>query len=407
MSPRFRRPRGSFPRRRPCATPRPCRSGIGQSSSPAPSPRITSNRCAKSPRPTFGSAWSRGSTLAAITSWSPIFARPSASPAGRPLRSWGGKKTRGVAGRLHSRRHARHGAFAIGLFRGPGASAQGDLRNVAADFERSVSETAAAVTQTSDALQASAHRMDGSVRTTVAQAQAAETAAAHTSANVNAVSAATAQLSYSVGEIGQQTRRSHEIARASAEASQKSESMIAQLSLAAEQIGGFVGMINAIAGKTNMLALNATIEAARAGEAGRGFAVVASEVKALADQTARATAEIGEKISAIQASTEAFRRKHRPDRPHHRRNIGGGDRHRHRRRRTGGRDARNHPEHHRSVNGRRRRRGERPGGRARGRRRHRRIQRSFGGVAPVDASGWRPHIEHGAVSSIPERGINS
>jgi methyl-accepting chemotaxis protein len=82
--------------------------------------------------------------------------------------------------------------------------------------------------------------------------------------------------------------------------------MIGHLARAAEQIGGFVGMINAIAGKTNMLALNATIEAARAGEAGRGFAVVASEVKALAEQTARATAEIGEKISAIQASTQLF-----------------------------------------------------------------------------------------------------
>jgi methyl-accepting chemotaxis protein len=79
---------------------------------------------------------------------------------------------------------------------------------------------------------------------------------------------------------------------------------VGELSKAAARIGDVVELISTIAGQTNLLALNATIEAARAGEAGRGFAVVASEVKLLAEQTAKATGEIGQQISSIQSATQ-------------------------------------------------------------------------------------------------------
>ena len=179
-----------------------------------------------------------------------------------------------------------------------------DRLKVSKELDSSVATVIASVTATSNLLQKSAHSMDDSARTTVEQARSVEAAASLTAANVNAVSAATTQMSASISEITEQTRRSHHIAQSSTEAAKKAESLIAQLAVSADQIGGIVGMINGLASKTNMLALNATIEAARAGEAGRGFSIVASEVKALAEQTSRATAEIGEKITAIQTATK-------------------------------------------------------------------------------------------------------
>jgi methyl-accepting chemotaxis protein len=123
------------------------------------------------------------------------------------------------------------------------------------------------------------------------------------SSNVSAVAGATEELSASVQEIGRQVRQSASAVAQTGLRTEKSINEIESLAAATQRIDGVLTLIQTIAEQTNLLALNATIEAARAGDAGRGFAVVAHEVKALAGQTAKATAEIAENVGLIQAST--------------------------------------------------------------------------------------------------------
>ena len=135
------------------------------------------------------------------------------------------------------------------------------------------------------------------------RAGTAANATEQASHNVTAVAGAAEQLSASVVEIGRQVRQSATAVEQTGQRTEKSISEIESLAAATQRIDGVLNLIQAIAEQTNLLALNATIEAARAGDAGRGFAVVAHEVKALAGQTAKATAEIGENVSMIQTST--------------------------------------------------------------------------------------------------------
>jgi methyl-accepting chemotaxis protein len=128
-------------------------------------------------------------------------------------------------------------------------------------------------------------------------------ASEQTSVNVQTVATATEELSSSVQEIGRHVARSTQVAGKAVEEAKHTDATVQRLAAGAQKIGEVVTIIHDIAGKTNLLALNATIEAARAGDAGKGFAVVASEVKALANQTGKATEEISSQIVQIQEAT--------------------------------------------------------------------------------------------------------
>ncbi|ULK96166.1 methyl-accepting chemotaxis protein [Bradyrhizobium sp. I71] len=184
------------------------------------------------------------------------------------------------------------------------AQRKAEMHKLADSFEAAIGEIVDTVSSASTELEASA----STLTSTAARGQELTTmvaaASEEASTNVQSVASATEELSSSITEISRQVQESARVASDAVNQARTTTDRVGELSAAAARIGDVVELINTIAGQTNLLALNATIEAARAGEAGRGFAVVASEVKALAEQTAKATGEIGQQIASIQTATE-------------------------------------------------------------------------------------------------------
>ena len=173
------------------------------------------------------------------------------------------------------------------------------------EFDRVTSGIIDTVSSAATELQAAAQTLTATAEETSNQSIAVSAAAEEASTNVNTVAAASEELAASVHEITRQVEESARIAASAALEAKATVNQVKELSTAAQKIGEIVELIGNVAGQTNLLALNATIEAARAGEAGRGFAVVAAEVKGLADQTAKASAQIAAQIAEIQSSTRS------------------------------------------------------------------------------------------------------
>jgi methyl-accepting chemotaxis protein len=180
----------------------------------------------------------------------------------------------------------------------------GKLHGLVQGFEKKIGQTVGVLASGSTELEATARSMTSTAGRTSQQATIVASASEQASAGVQTAAAAAEELTTSIQEITRQVAQSASVTDKAVSEAQRTDAIVRALADGADKIGQVIGLISSIAGQTNLLALNATIEAARAGDAGKGFAVVASEVKNLANQTAKATEEIGAQISQIQAATK-------------------------------------------------------------------------------------------------------
>jgi methyl-accepting chemotaxis protein len=185
------------------------------------------------------------------------------------------------------------------------AHRQANIEKLIETFRGMISQVLQSFRHETDEMKSAAGTLTSAAGTANQEADAAKTASANASSNVQTVAAAAEQLSASIREIAGQAGKTLQVVANANTIAAETDNKVAGLASSASKISEVVQLISGIAGQTNLLALNATIEAARAGEAGKGFAVVAAEVKSLADQASKASGEIAELISSVQTSTES------------------------------------------------------------------------------------------------------
>ncbi|WP_439493001.1 methyl-accepting chemotaxis protein [Bosea sp. (in: a-proteobacteria)] len=181
---------------------------------------------------------------------------------------------------------------------------QSTMQAMADRFEASVGEILRSVSVKAGEMRSAAGSMAEAALKTSSQAKTIEANSESTAVSIAAMNRSTQELVSSIEEISRRTVESAQLSNTAVEVANYSGSQINNLTKKANQIGDIVNMISTIAAQTNLLALNATIEAARAGVSGKGFSVVASEVKILAERTAQATKDIGERIHEVQIATK-------------------------------------------------------------------------------------------------------
>jgi methyl-accepting chemotaxis protein len=187
----------------------------------------------------------------------------------------------------------------IGQMAGSMARATASLRSTIATMERSATQLSDASAQ----LAVGNESIGAQIGTSAVQSAHVAAAATSVSANTRALTEASAQLQTAISEIATNAAQASQIAGEAVTTVEAATATIDELRDSSAGIGEILKVITAIAEQTNLLALNATIEAARAGESGKGFAVVAHEVKELAQQTATATDDIANRVTAIQGSS--------------------------------------------------------------------------------------------------------
>lgn len=180
---------------------------------------------------------------------------------------------------------------------------QRKIEALIAEFRTEIGQLLASVGINMDQMEKTSITLNTIAEQTLGQANSAAAASAQASSDVQTVASSSEELSASIQEISQRVAEATQIVTQATNAAVTTNEQIEGLAASAKRIGDVVSIISEIAEQTNLLALNATIEAARAGDAGKGFAVVASEVKQLAEQTAKATRQIGDQVGDIQTAT--------------------------------------------------------------------------------------------------------